>query len=73
MEALRNMKSKAFLETKHENMTLLHIAAINEDLPMIQRMATELEYFKDVVNDSSNPDGWTPLLWAAQNGNLEVI
>jgi ankyrin repeat protein len=35
MEALRNMKSKAFLETKHENMTLLHIAAINEDLPMI--------------------------------------
>jgi hypothetical protein len=35
MEALRAMKAKVFLETKHENMTLLHIAAINEDLEMI--------------------------------------
>ncbi len=27
----------------------------------------------DIVNDDSNSDGWTPLLWAAQKSNLEIV
>ena len=36
-------------------------------------MANELKYFKDIIDDNNNPDGWTPLLWAAREGNLETI
>jgi len=37
-----------------------------EGLPFIKRMAKELPYFPAVVDDNTNPDGWTPSMWAAK-------
>ena len=36
-------------------------------------MASEVSYFSKVIDDDSNPDGWTPLLWASSKGNLETV
>jgi len=34
-------------------------------LDFIKQMSEQLPYFKDLINDDSNPEGWTPLMWAA--------
>ena len=38
-------------------------------------MAEELEWFDKVVDDDTGggEDRWTPLMWAAQRSNLEVL
>ena len=68
------MNSKAFKEATQENLTILHLACIDDKgLPFIQLMSKELPYFKELVNDDSNPDGWTPLMWAAQKCNIDTV
>ena len=67
------MTPKTFVETQHEQMSLLHVACFDQDLEFIRELQKELPYFTEIVNDNSNSDGWTPLLWAAQKCNLEIV
>ena len=60
------MNAKSFLDTHVEGeLNLLQKAIIDERLPMVQMMISELEYFPQIVDDNENEEGWTPLIWAA--------
>ena len=52
---------------------MLHVACIDQDIDFIRQLQRELPYFNEIVDDDSNGDGWTPLLWAAQKSNLEIV
>jgi len=55
-------------------MSILHFACRDDEgTDFVKQLATELPYFSKVVDDQSNEDGWTPLMWAAQKGNIETI
>lgn len=54
-------------------MSLLHVACRNQDLDFVKIMAAEAKYFKQIVNDNSNQEQWTPIMWAAQSTNLDII
>jgi hypothetical protein len=71
LEQLKKMNAKTFTETKMEDLSILHLACMDEEgLPFVKQMATELSYFNEIIDDNSNQDGWTPLMWAVQKGNL---
>lgn len=54
-------------------MSLLDLVCFTENEPMLRCLATELDYFRDVVDLPSEINGgWTPLLWATQRQNLEI-
>lgn len=53
LSILSNMSHHSFIEMKNEGMTLLHHAAFDGNLEAVGLM-TELPYFKDIVDDSSN-------------------
>lgn len=36
-------------------------------------MLKELPYFEEVINNNTNVHEWTPILWAAAKGNLNMV
>ena len=68
-----SLNSKNFIENKFEDgLNILHRACFDQNLEMVKLMSSELEYFPEIVNDDSNEEGWTALLWAAQRSNIEI-
>jgi len=55
-----------------EDLTLLHHVAYSGNLEALA-IIEELPYFRDVVDESSNEQGWTPLLWAATKKHMTVV
>ena len=53
-------------------MTILHHAAFEGNLEIVKILKQELNFFGDIVDDSSNESGWTPLTLAAQTANFEI-
>lgn len=53
ISVLSTMSPNIFIETKNEDMTLLHHAAFDGNLEAMQMM-TSLPYFKDIIDDNSN-------------------
>ena len=47
-------------------------AACDGNLKFFETIAT-LPYFKDIVDDQSNKEGWTPLLWAVGQKDLAIV
>ena len=35
-------------------------------------MKSSLPYFSEIVDDNSNEDCWTPLMWATFKSNMEI-
>ena len=63
------MTPSSFLkEIKKDDMSLLHHCAVDDNLEALKKLET-LPYFKEIVNDDQNHEGWTPLLWAASQSN----
>jgi hypothetical protein len=58
---------------KENGMSLLDLICYTENEQMLKVLADKATYFEDIVNHGSEINGgWTPLLWAAQRGNLEI-
>lgn len=72
MSILANMNGEQFEATTLEEMTLLHLVALEGNVKVIHMMKT-LPYFRDIVDSNNNEKGYTPLMWAAQEGDLEMI
>jgi ankyrin repeat protein len=51
-----------FLCYKKEKLTLLHVAAVN-NIECVEKLV-KLPYFQNIINDDSNEDGWSPLMWS---------
>jgi hypothetical protein len=53
-------------------LTLLHHAVFDENYPVVELMKNELKYFRDIMENDENEEGWTPLTFAGQKANLEI-
>jgi hypothetical protein len=53
IKTLQNVSASSFLEMKNEGMTLLHHAAFDGNMEVVNAM-TQLPMFKDIVDDNSN-------------------
>ena len=51
-----------FLEIQREKVPLFH-HAVATDFEIVEKLST-LPYFKNLVNDDTNEDGWSPLIWS---------
>ena len=70
---LKSLNSKSFIEHKFEGeLNILHRACFDSNFDLVKMMSDEIEYFQDIVDDQSNEEGWTALLWAAQRSNIEI-
>ena len=56
-------------------MNLLHRATLEENLEGMHLITESIQpdQLSGIVNDHEDTDGWTPLLWAVQRGNLEAV
>jgi ankyrin repeat protein len=55
-----------------EDLTLLHHIAFSGNIEALSALA-EVPYFKEVVDESANEQGWTPLLWAATKKHMTIV
>lgn len=55
-----------------DEMTLLHHVAFDGNLEVL-KMLTTLPYFSEIVDSDNNDLGWTPLLWAASRGEVDIM
>jgi ankyrin repeat protein len=53
-------------------MTLLHHVSFDGNMDALKLMRN-LPYFKEVVDLDNNEVGWTPALWAAARGEVEIV
>lgn len=72
MSILATTSTEQFQEMKAEEMTLLHHVAFDGNLEALE-MLKSLPYYKEIVDTDNNDQGWTPLLWAASNCDLNMI
>ena len=73
ISVLKTLNSKSFIENKFEGeLNLLHRACFDSNFEVVKMMSDEIDYFQDIVDDGSNEEGWTALLWAAQRSNIEI-
>jgi ankyrin repeat protein len=56
-----------------EELTLLHHAVYDENLEVVRLIKDNLSCFRECVDENSNEEGWTPLLLAAQQGNMTIV
>lgn len=73
IEVLQSLNSKNFVENRFEGgLNILHRACFDQNYELVKMMCSELEYFPEIVDDDSNDEGWTALLWAAQRSNIDI-
>jgi ankyrin repeat protein len=68
VEAAETMKPAQFLRETVEDFTLVHRCVLDDNVEALQHLA-RLPYIHEVVNNQSNEQGWTPLLFAARSSN----
>ena len=52
-------------------LTLLQVACMEGQLELVEEVA-KLEHFDRMVNEATNEDKWSPLLWATHSQNLPL-
>lgn len=72
MSMLANLDGEQFQAITLEEMTLLHLVALEGNMEVLH-MLKSLPYFRDVVDSNNNEKGWTPLMWAASKGDVGMI
>ena len=72
MSLLANLDEEQFQAITLDEMTLLHHVAFDGNIEVFH-MLKSLPYFRDVVDSDNNEMGWTPLLWAASRGEVEMV
>ena len=58
------MNAKNYEECKYNGFTLLQIACMESNVEFIKNYCKDVKYFNEIVNESNNDDGWTPILWS---------
>jgi ankyrin repeat protein len=71
MSILSNLTLQQYESILLDEMTLLHHVAFDGNLEVLQMLKT-LPYYKEIVDLDNNEMGWTPLLWAASRGDMEM-
>eukprot|EP00347_Sterkiella_histriomuscorum_P009685 403340270 len=69
---LSGLNAQQFINITQEDMTLIHHAAFDGDVEAIGMMSS-LPYFKEIIDNDTNEEGWTPLLWAAQQSDTTMV
>ena len=76
MDILKSLSKKQYLDIRlDQEKTVLNFVCQQRDdyaLELVKVMAKELNYFTDVVNEEEE-QGWTPVLWASSQCNLELV
>ena len=65
-------QASTYTDCKQDGMTLLHHAAFEENVEVVQLLRNQLSFFEEVVDENGNEEGWTPLTFSAQVANLEI-
>ena len=73
MKLLGSGSKETFLNCKFEDLTLLHHVVFDENMEVLKQLRENLKFFEEIVDDTSNEEGWTPLAFAAQKANLEMV
>jgi len=72
MSLLSTLTPEQFQGITLDEMTLLHHVSFDGNLEVLKLMRN-LPYFKEVVDSDNNEVGWTPVLWAAARGEVEIL
>ena len=64
INALKDISAVDFInDVKQDDINILHHCVMEDNYDAMASLTT-LPYFREVINDNSNEDGWTPLLSA---------